>query len=90
MDTRNSREDVVKKMDDNRKRSMSDFLAGMITGAALTLLVTAIRGSRTRDGSEWDDAWANSSSPLDLEWGGKGGKPEAERSSKPADDSALD
>lgn len=80
----------MKKMDASRKQSMSDFLAGAVAGASLALLVTAIRGSRTRDGSEWDDAWANSSAPLDLEWGGKGGKPDAEASTGSADDSALD
>lgn len=78
------------KMDASRKQSLSDFLVGVIAGASLTLLVAAIRGSRVRDGSEWDDAWANSSSPVDLEWGGQGRKHDAEPSSKSADGSALD
>lgn len=78
------------KMDANRKQSLSDFLVGVIAGASLALLVAAVRGSRVRDGSEWDDAWANSSSPLDLEWSGKDRKPDAEHSSKSADGSALD
>lgn len=78
------------KMDASRKQSLSDFLVGVVAGASLALLVAAIRGSRVRDGSEWDDAWANSSSPVDLEWGGKGRKHDAEPSSKSADGSALD
>lgn len=78
------------KMDANRKQSLSDFLVGVVAGASLALLATAIRGSLTRDGSEWDDAWANSSSPVDLEWGGKDRKHDAEPSSKPAGGGALD
>ena len=78
------------KMDARRKRSLADFIAGVIAGASLTLLVTAISGSRTRNGSAWDDAWANSSSPLDLECVGKGRKTDAEASSGSAGSSALD
>ena len=78
------------KMDANRKQSLSDFLVGVIAGASLALLVAAVRGSRVRDGSEWDDAWANSSSPVDLVRGGKDRKHDAEPSSKSAGGSALD
>lgn len=83
----------MKKMDARRERSLSDFLAGAIVGASLTLLVAAVRGSRVRNGSAWDNAWANSSAPLDLEYGGKGNKPgnkpDAEASTGAADGSAL-
>lgn len=71
----------MKKMDASQRQSLSDFLAGVIVGAALTLFVASIRGSRARNGIAWDDAWANSSAPLDLEQYKKGGKSDAEASS---------
>lgn len=80
----------MEKMDASRRQSLSDFLAGVIVGAALTMLVATIRGSRARNGSAWDDAWANSSAPLDLEYGGKGKKPDTETPSGSAGGSAED
>ena len=77
-------------MKTNQKQSLITLLLGVLAGSLLTALISAIINSVTKYDYTWDTAWANSSSPVDLEWGGKGGKPDAERSSKPAGGSALD
>lgn len=58
-------------MNTTQKQSLFYLLTGFLAGIITTKLVTRIAYETKKDEDEWAEAWARSSSPVDLGRAGK-------------------